>query len=69
MAIETKKKYSGQQSTSVIDGKVRIEDGNNRMLLHDGTVNRLIIGRAPNGEYLIAISAVGVDVIEALGAS
>lgn len=69
MAIETKKKYSGQQSTAVLDGKVRIEDGNNRMLLHDGNVNRLIIGKAPNGEYLIAISAVGVDVIEALGAS
>lgn len=69
MAIETKKKYNGQKSTAVLDGKLRIEDGNNRMLLHDGTVNRLIIGKAPNGEYLIAISAVGIDVVEALGAS
>lgn len=29
--------------------------------------NRIIIGRAPNGEYLIAISAEGVDVYDALG--
>ena len=32
----------------------------------DGT-NRAIIGRAPNGEYLIAISAKGKDVLTALG--
>lgn len=28
---------------------------------------RIIIGRAPNGEYLIAISARGIDVLDALG--
>ena len=68
MAIVTKKKYSGQQSTAVLDGKLRIEEGNNRLLLNDGEVNRLIIGKAPNGDYLIAITAKGIDVIEALGA-
>ena len=29
--------------------------------------NRIVIGRTPSGEYLIAISAEGVDVYEALG--
>lgn len=29
--------------------------------------NRAVIGQAPNGEYVIAISAKGVDVLEALG--
>lgn len=67
MAIQTKKKYSGQQTTEVLDGNVRIENGNNRLMMHDGEVNRLLIGKAPNGEYIIAISAVGVDVVEALG--
>lgn len=36
---------------------VRDEDGDDRIL----------IGRAPSGEYLIAISAQGIDVLEALG--
>lgn len=67
MAIQTKKSYSGQKSTEVLDGHVRVETGNNRLMMNDGQTNRLIIGKAPNGDYLIAISAVGVDVIEALG--
>lgn len=27
---------------------------------------RVLIGRAPNGEYLIAVSAKGIDVLDAL---
>lgn len=36
---------------------IRDEDGD----------NRVIMGRAPNGEYLIAISAQGIDVVKAIG--
>lgn len=46
MAIETNVTYSGQKKTDVLSGQLRIEDGNNRMVLFDGTDNRMIIGVA-----------------------
>lgn len=62
MAIQTKKKYVGQQRTSVLNGQLRIEDGNNRMVLFDGTNYRMIIGLLPDGTVGIVISREGVDV-------
>ena len=46
--------------------KVESENRSKTIVDEDG-VKRVIIGRAPNGEYLVAISAKGIDVIEALG--
>lgn len=67
MAIVTNTQYRGGSSTEVLSGGLRIDDANNRMVLFDGTVNRLVIGLY-NGEVLIAISKPGEDVFEALDA-
>ena len=46
----------------------QIESTNRTQIIKDEDgKQRAIIGRAPNGEYLIAISAKGIDVIDALG--
>lgn len=46
----------------------QIESENRTQIIKDENgQQRVLIGRAPNGEYLIAISAKGKDVIEALG--
>lgn len=65
MAITTKKKYTGQGNTSVLSGQLRIEDGNNRMVLFDGTVYRLILGLLPDGTIGLVISKPGIDVFSA----
>lgn len=45
----------------------QIESENRTKVIKDEDgVNRILIGRAPNGEYLIAVSAQGIDVIDAL---
>jgi hypothetical protein len=62
MAITTKKKYTGQESTSVLNGQLRIEDGNNRMVLYDGTDYRMILGVLPDGTIGMVISKPGIDV-------
>lgn len=38
-----------------------------KIIVDENGKKRAILGRAPSGEYLIAVSAQGVDVIEALG--
>jgi hypothetical protein len=65
MAIEVKKKYTGSANTSVLNGQLRIDDGENRMVLFDGTNYRMIIGVLPDGTVGIAISKVGEDVFAA----
>jgi hypothetical protein len=46
----------------------QIESENRTKVIKDENgENRVIIGRAPSGEYLIAISAQGKDVLTALG--
>jgi len=65
MAITTKTKYAGQQSTSVLSGQLRIEDGNGRMVLYDGTHYRMIIGLLPDGTVGVVISKPGIDVFSA----
>lgn len=62
MAIETNVTYSGQKKTDILSGQLRIEDGNNRMILFDGTNNRMIIGIRPDGTVGIIISKIGIDV-------
>lgn len=65
MAITKKKKYTGQQSTAVLNGKLRIDEGNNRLVLFDGTNNRMIIGILPDDTIGVAISKEGEDVFDA----
>lgn len=67
MAIVKKVSFSGNPTTNDLSGRLRFEQGENRMVLFDGTVNRMVIGLV-NGEVLIAISKPGEDVFEALGA-
>ena len=38
MAIQTKKKYSGQGKTDVLSGRIRLEEGNNRLVVQEGSV-------------------------------
>ena len=53
---------------AVNDMMRQIESENrSKTIVDEDGVKRAIIGRTPNGEYLIAISAKGIDVIEALG--
>lgn len=58
---------SGQQVNSVNNGKVRMENGNNRMILFDGTVNRLVLGELPNGQIGLVISKERIDVLDVFG--
>ena len=53
---------------SLTDNFAQIESENRTKIIKDENgQQRVIMGRAPNGEYLIAISAQGIDVINALG--
>lgn len=64
MATSTK----GQKQDRGVKGKLQFEQGNNRITLYDteSGVYRLLIGEAPNGSIVIAISKEGEDVIDAL---
>lgn len=63
MSIITKPTYKGQDKIDTLSSQLRIEDGNNRLLLFDGTVNRMIIGLCPDGTIGIVISKPGIDVL------
>ncbi len=43
MAIQIKKKYLGQQSTSALSGQIRFETDNNRLVIYDGTKELLVL--------------------------
>lgn len=46
----------------------QIESENRTQVIKDEDgKNRILIGRAPKGNYVVAISKKGVDVLEALG--
>lgn len=45
----------------------QVESENRTKVIKDENgQNRMILGRAPNGEYIIAISAKGIDVLDAI---
>lgn len=54
---------------NAINNTLRQIESENRtkVIVDENGENRVLIGRAPNGEYLIAVSAKGQDVLEALG--
>lgn len=63
MAIQTTVVYEGQKKIDTLDSKIRIEEGNGRILVSDGTKNRILIGKAPDGSYGIWVSKEGFDVL------
>lgn len=67
MAIVKTTTYTGQKRTDVLSGQLRIEEGNNRMILFDGTDTRMLIGLFPDGTIGIIISKIGEDVFDILG--
>lgn len=56
---------SGKSSNSVNSGKLTIENGNNRMLVNDGSNDRLLIGEEDSGDIVMKLSQTGYDVKEA----
>lgn len=67
MAFEKEVEYSGEKKVDSLNSSVRIEQSKNRILITDGTLNRMVIGMY-DGEIIIAVSKEGEDVIEALEA-
>lgn len=69
MAIVKRVSYRGQKITGTTNGRVRIEEGNGRLVMFDGTVNRKLLGYDTNtGKEIEATSKPGEDVLEALAA-
>lgn len=56
-----------QKITSSQDGRIFIDEAQGRMVVFDGTVNRMVVGLY-KGQVIIAISKDGEDVFEALDA-
>lgn len=55
----------GKKMSSVQDGQVRIEYGNNRFLVADENgIVRMIIGLLPDGTIGIVISKEGISVLD-----
>lgn len=55
-------------ATAINDNFRQIEAENRTKIIKDEDgVARIMIGRTPKGEYLIAVSAKGKDVLEAIG--
>ena len=63
MAIIKSTTYKGQKKTDTLNSKIRIEDGNGRLLVNDGVNNRIIIGLLPDGSYGMVVSKPGVEVL------
>lgn len=57
--------YKGQKKTDTLNSKLRIEEGNNRLLLFDGADYRMIIGILPDDTIGIVITKEGEDVFDA----
>lgn len=64
MAIVKKVSYSGSPTTNDLSGQLRFEQGNNRLVLFDGTVNRMILGQLPDGNVNIIFTKEGVDAFD-----
>lgn len=68
MAIVTNSQRKGQRRVDVNSGQLRLEEGNNRMLLSDGTDTRLLIGVDPRGQIVVALTKIGEDIFDAYNA-
>lgn len=63
MAVTKHVVYKGQKKTDTLDSKLRIEQGNGRLIVTDGTNNRIVLGLLPDGSYGLVISKPGIDVL------
>lgn len=59
---------SGGKTVDVLNGKLVLDQNNNRLLLDDGSTYRMLIGQSPDGSVVVAIVPEGLDVIEELSA-
>lgn len=67
MAIVKRVSRKGQNRTGILSGKLRIEDGNNRMVGHDGErFNMTFQYDEEIGTFILVIAKPGEDVFEAL---
>lgn len=58
-------KTKGKQIDSVLDGQVRLELGNNRLVVADANgIIRMIIGVLPDGDIGIVITKEGVNALD-----
>lgn len=66
MAIVKKAQYRGQAKTDTLDGGIRIEEGNNRIVGRDpDNKMRLLLGPHPEGlPWALTITSEGYDVTE-----
>lgn len=66
--VELTPNMSPEIQAQAINNNFRQIESENRtkIITDENGQQRILIGRAPNGEYLIAISAKGVDVLDAL---
>jgi hypothetical protein len=56
-------KYKGQKTTSTANGRLRIEEGNNRLISNDGNTDILLIGDRQDGQGIVVdLARPGVDV-------
>lgn len=58
----------GKSTVGVNSGKVRLEQGNNRLIVNDGTRDRLIIGEEDDGDIVVKLSQSAYDVKTATSA-
>lgn len=54
---------TGKRQDSVRDGKLRIEYGNNRIIIQDETHNRFVVGSNASGDIIAKLSKAGFDVL------
>lgn len=56
---------TGKEQVNTYDGKLRIEYANNRIIVADDLVNRLLIGQTPEGDIKMRLSQPTYDVLTA----
>jgi hypothetical protein len=56
---------TGKEQKSGYDGNLQIEYANNRIIVKDGTSNRLLLGETPEGDIKIKLSQPTKDVLTA----
>lgn len=58
-------KHTGQKTTDSNNGKLRFEEGSNRLVVQNGAKIQMIIGELPDGTIGIAVAKEGQDVVDA----
>lgn len=61
MSIEKQVAYEGQKKTDTLDGRVRIEEGNGRLIVSNGTNNVALFGYDSEGNIAVKVAKPGFD--------